>query len=84
MKIRQEENSPIGNYFHDSGVWTLFNALSSTVDDFEIDTDQLCAWCEGVISSIKGLEGMIKKCEKNWIKREHQQEMRDMMKRGVE
>ena len=84
MIIRQEENTPIGDYFHDSGLWTLFNALESSVDDFEVDSEQLNAWCDMMISQIKGLQGKIKKLEKEAIQREHQLAMRDKISRGIE
>lgn len=84
MRVSQVEQSPIGNYFHDSGVTTVFNALAQTVDDFEIDTDQLNSWCENIIKSIKGLQSHIKACEKEWLKHEHQKEINDMINRGAE
>ena len=84
MKIRQEEESPIGNCFHDSGVWTIFNAISSTVDDFEIDSDQLSTWCDFVIKSMKQLQNQIKDCEKKQIKKMHEREIDDKINRGME
>lgn len=84
MIFRQEENSSIGDYFHDSGAWTLFNALSSTVDDFEIDTEQMFVWCDRLITSLKGLQSMLKKCEKEQIKKQHEREVDNMINRGVE
>jgi len=84
MKVYQHESSPIGDYFHDSGVWTIFNALSSTVDDFEIDTDQLNAWCGIIIKDIKGLQGMISKIEKEETKKKHEDAANEMIHRGAE
>lgn len=84
MNIKQEENTPIGDYFHDSGVWTVFNALASTVDDFDVDTEQLNAWCESIVKSLKGLQGIIKKCETQYAKHLQMQKIEDMKKRGAE
>lgn len=84
MRVRQEENTPIGNYFHDSGVTTVFNALAQTVDEFEVETDQLNAWCEHIVKSIKGLQSHIKACEKEWVKHEQQREINSMINRGAE
>lgn len=84
MKVRQEEDSPIGNCFHDSGVTTVFNALAQTVDDFEIDTDQLNAWCEHIIKSMKTLQYQIKDYEKKQIKKMHERDIADMVNRGAE
>lgn len=83
MTIRQEETTPIGDYFHDSGVWTVFNALCSTVDDFEVESDQLNAWCDMIVNSIKGLKGVISKLEKETEKKKHIDEMNEKIKRGV-
>jgi len=84
MKIRQEETTPIGNYFHDSGVRSIFLALETTVDDFEVDTDQLKAWCGIIINDLKGLQNTITKCEKEWIKKQHEDEAEEMKHRGAE
>lgn len=84
MTIRQEETTPIGDYFHDSGVWTVFNALCSTVDDFEVESDQLNAWCDMIVNSIKGLKGVISKLEKETEKKKHIDEMNEKIKRGVD
>ena len=84
MKVYQQEHSPIGDYFHDSGVHTIFNALESTVDDFEVDTAQLDAWCGMIINSIKGLQGLIKKIEKEETKKMHEDAANEMIHRGAE
>lgn len=84
MKVSQVESSPIGDYFHDSGVFTIFNALTSTVDEFEVDTDQLKAWCGMIIKSVKGLQGLIEKIEKEEIKKFHEDAANEMIHRGVE
>ena len=84
MKIRQEENTPIGNYFHDSGVKTIFDALATKVDSFDVDTDQITAWCDIVIRDLRGLQGLVSKCEKEWIKKQHEEEVEEMKHRGAE
>ena len=84
MNIVQEENTPIGNYFHESGAYTVFNALCSTVDEFEVESDQLNAWCDILINNLKGLKGVIKKCEQQAEKKRRQEEVNDMIHRGAE
>ena len=84
MNVRQEETTPIGDYFHDSGVYTVFNALCSTVDEFEVETEQLNAWCDMIINSIKGLKGVIRKCEQQTEKQKRADEINEMIKRGAE
>ena len=69
MIIRQEETTPGGDYFHDSGVWSIFNSLEAIVDDFELDTDTVTTFCDKVIEAMKGLKGQVKKVESVWGKR---------------
>lgn len=84
MNIRQEETTPIGDYFHDSGVKTIFNAIEITVDEFEVNTDQLNSWIDAVINDLKGLKGQIKRTEADWEKMLRQREIEDMKNRGLE
>lgn len=84
MKIRQEESTPIGNFFHDCGVKTIFQALEVTVDDFEVDTEQLDAWCGIIINNIKALQNLIKKSEKEYEKHRHIEEAEQVARRGAE
>lgn len=84
MTIRQEEQTPIGDYFHDSGVWQTFNELSSRVDDFEVDTDMLNAMIDNLLTNLKGLKGQIKKCETEYTKYIQQRELHDRLHRGAE
>ena len=84
MIIKQIESSPVGNNFHESGVTTIFNALSHTVDGFEVDSDQLMAWTDHIIKSMKNLQSVIKDCEKKQIKKMHEAEIDDMIHRGAE
>ena len=84
MIIKQIDETPIGNSFHDSGVTTIFNALAQTVDEFEVDSDQLNAWCEYIIKSMKTIQAVIKDCEKKQTKKFHEQEIEDKIHRGAE
>jgi len=84
MKLSQINESPIGNTFHESGVTTIFNALAQTVDEFEVDSDQLNAWCEHIIKSMKMIQSVIKDCEKKQIKKMHEQDIEDRIHRGAE
>ena len=84
MTITQIEDTPIGNHFHDSGIYTVFNALCSTVDEFEVESDQLNAWCDILINDLKGLKSVIKKCEQQAEKQKRLEEVNDMIHRGAE
>jgi len=84
MTITQIETTPIGNYFHDCGIYTIFNALCSTVDEFEVESEQLNAWCDILINNLKSLKGVIKKCEQQAEKQKRQEEINDMIHRGAE
>lgn len=84
MTITQVEDTPIGNYFHDSGATTVFNALATTVDEFEVESSQLNAWCDILINDLKGLKNVIKKCEQQTEKKKNLDEVNDMIKRGAE
>lgn len=84
MKLSQINESPIGNTFHESGVTTIFNALAQTVDEFEVDSDQLIAWTDHIIKSMKTLQAQIKDCEKKQIKKMHEQDIEDRIHRGAD
>ena len=84
MIINQINETPIGNTFHESGVTTVFNALAQTVDEFKVNSDQLNAWCEHIIKSIKMVQSVIKDCERKEIKKNHEQEIEDIIHRGAE
>lgn len=82
MKIRQEENTPIGDFFHDSGVYSIFNNLSNIVDNVEVDTTDVDAYCDGLISALKGLKSIVKKVEVEETKRISMEKVEDAIQRG--
>ena len=84
MKLSKINESPIGNTFHESGVTTIFNVLAETVDEFYVDSDQLSAWCDHIIKSMKLIQSVIKDCEKKQIKKMHEQDIEDRIHRGAE
>lgn len=84
MRIRQEENTPIGDYFHDSGAKSAFGSLESIVDDFDLDTDTVAALCDKVIECMKGLKGQVKKVESAWVKQVSQDRISEMISRGMD
>jgi hypothetical protein len=84
MIVRQEENTPIGDYFHDSGILRVFEKIQNTVDEFEVDTDSLNNNCDILINAIKGLKGQVKKIESAWSKYQSHEEYAVMINRGVE
>lgn len=77
MLIRQEENTPIGDYFHDSGIVKLFEHIQNSVDEFEVDTTELSEYCDTLINSLKGLKGQVKKVESAWVKKETREKFLD-------
>lgn len=84
MTIRQEETTPIGDYFHDSGILKLFEHIQNSVDEFEVDTTELSEYCDTLINSLKGLKGQIKKVESAWAKRKAQENLSDSINIGFD
>lgn len=82
MNIRQEESTPIGDYFHDSGVMRVFDHLTEEVDEFDVDTERLNTYCESIIASMKGLQQTIKKAEKEYAKYLAQKELKESTNAG--
>lgn len=82
MIIRQEETTPIGDCFHDSGMWQIFNQIFVNVDDFEVDTTQLYNWTDNLISTLKGFKSHIKKCETEYQKHLNEIEFNFLVNRG--
>ena len=78
MIIRQEETTPIGNHFHDAGILKQFNAIENIVDEFEVDTEELTAYCDSLIDSLRSLKSLIKKAEAEWEKKSHLQMIKDL------
>jgi hypothetical protein len=68
MTVRQEENTPIGNYFHDNGILKIFEKIKDQVDEFEVDTEELSTDIDFLISSLKGLKITVKKAETEYTK----------------
>lgn len=69
MVIRQEDNTPIGDYFHDIGIVPIFNNILDTVDEFEVDTESLINMIDVEIDKLKQLKGIVKKTETEWEKK---------------
>lgn len=84
MKVRQEESTPIGNYYHDMGTEKIFSRITETVDEFEVDTDELNDCIEDLISVLKGLKAQVKKYETEYAKKVRQRELRDSLKQGYD
>lgn len=68
MIIRQEESSPIGNYFHQTKMKPLFESIENQVDEFSVDTDELTFECDEIITRFKSLKSQIKKAEQEYSK----------------
>ena len=80
MIIRQEETTPIGDAFHDSGILKVMEKLKDTVDEFEVDTDDIQTYCDNLITSLKNLKAVTKKAETEYAKTKAQRELKDSLK----
>ena len=79
MTIRQEENTPIGNYFHDNGILKVFEMLQEEVDEFEVETENIKAYCDNLITSLKGLKSITEKTESEYAKKKAQRDLKDRL-----
>lgn len=76
MLVRQEESTPIGDTFHDSGILKVMERLANIVDEFELDTDDVQTYCDNLITSLKNLKTVTKKAETEYQKVMAQKELR--------
>lgn len=83
MLIRQEETTPIGDTFHDSGILKVMEKLNDTVeklkdtvDEFEVETDDIQTYCDNLITSLKNLKSVTKKAETEYAKVKAQKELK--------
>ena len=79
MIIRQEESTPIGDTFHDSGMMKVFEKLTAIVDEFELDTDDVQTYCDNLITSLKNLKSVTKKAESEYQKVMAQKELKSSL-----
>jgi len=84
MTVRQEENTPIGNYFHDNGILKIFEKIKDQVDEFEVDTEELSTDIDFLISSLKGLKITVKKAETEYTKYVSMKELEDRTNTGYD
>lgn len=82
MIVRQEESTPIGDYFHDCGILKAFECLQNTVDEFEVETTELISCCDYLITNLKNLKNRITAVEKEWAKRKAQEEIGEKTRKG--
>lgn len=78
MIIRQEEETPIGNYFHDNGIMKLFSKITDIVDEFEVDTERLKLLCDELSTKVKQLRNFITSVEKAELKKSIKKEILDL------
>jgi hypothetical protein len=76
MLIRQEETTPIGDTFHDSGILKIMEKLQNVVDEFEVETDDVQNYCDNLITSLKNLKAVTKKAETEYAKVKAQKELK--------
>lgn len=79
MIIRQEESTPIGDTFHDSGILKVMEKLTAIVDKFELDTDDVQTYCDNLITSLKTLKSVAKKAESEYQKVIAQKELKSSL-----
>ena len=77
MIIQQEESTPIGNCFHDSSILKIMEKLQGSVDEFEVDTDDIQTYCDALITSLKTLKSVTSKAETEYQKLKARKELRD-------
>ena len=76
MIVRQEESTPIGDTFHDSGILKVMEKLQNIVDEFEVETDDVQTYCDNLITSLKNLKAVTKKAETEYAKVKAQKELK--------
>lgn len=69
MTIRQEESSPIGDYFHDNGIQKTFEKIAAMADGFEVDSEHLKLYCEELSSKLRQFRSFIQSAEKREMKK---------------
>lgn len=79
MIIRQEETTPIGDQFHDSGILKVVKKLKDIVDEFELDTDDVQTYCDNLITSLKSLKAVTKRTEVEYQKVKAQKELKSSL-----
>lgn len=82
MIIKQEESTPIGDFFHDSGIKKVFEKLSEQVDEREVESEELNVFCDSIIASLKGLKNQIKKVEVEYVKQKSMEKVEEAIQRG--
>ena len=75
--FRQEESTPIGDYFHDNGTARLFGKISEAADGFEVDTERMKAQCDEMCAKIKELKAFVASVEKKELKKAVAEEVRN-------
>lgn len=64
MKIIQTEQTPLGDYFHDAKLITVFEELKNMIDEFELDSEDLDFCVDYLVSHLKELKKIAKNIEK--------------------
>lgn len=84
MIIRQEEKTPLGDFYHNSGIKLTLSLLEKHIDNFRVDTDELNGYADALISKLKNLKNQIKKTEQEWQKQQICNEIDSMTQWGDE
>lgn len=82
MILRQEEETPLGNYFHDSGMLRLFNLIENSVDEFIVDTERTKALCDELSVKAREFKNFIAAVEKEELKKAVKKEVQEFSSRN--
>lgn len=82
MILRQEEETPLGNYFHDSGMLRLFNLIENSVDEFIVDTERTKALCDELSAKAREFKNFIIAVEKDELKKAVKKEVQEFSSRN--
>lgn len=79
MIVKQEDETPIGDYFHDAGTVKIFEKLKDIIDDFEVETNDILSYANHLISIMKGLKNLVKQEESKALKRKRQDDISELI-----
>lgn len=79
MTIRQEESSPVGDYFHDNGIQKTFEKIAAMADGFEVHSERLKLYCEELSSKLRQFRSFIQSAEKREMKKSVRNEISDFL-----
>jgi len=64
MIIKQEETSPVSDYFDKKQINTAFNLINSAACETNVDSDSLKVWCNETVKLLNDFVKYIEKLER--------------------